>query len=132
MPDQDVCYHGRLGESLTEQRLRRFGREGGYLTRESNIQEGFFILSVFVKGEAIHRVAPNKDDLIKKQSLEEATLILSELILAKEDCCEPLSPGFCASHSDPINKERSNAKHAVILMRIKKKLQDHERTYYVR
>ena len=90
------------------------------MTRESNIQEGFFILSVFVKGEVIHRVAPNKDGLIKKQSFEEATLILSELILAKEDCCEPLSPGFCASHSDPIEKERSNAKHAVILMKIKR------------
>ena len=43
-------------------------------------------MSTFVKGEAIHRVAPNKDGLIKKQSLDEATLVLSELILAKEEC----------------------------------------------
>ena len=94
MPDISDCYHGRIGASLAEQRLRRYGKDGGYLTRESNIQQGFFILSTFVKGEAIHRVAPNKDGLIKKQSLDEATLVLSELILAKEECSNPLSPGF--------------------------------------
>ena len=132
MPFQDISHHGRLGKSLTEQRLRRFGREDGYLTRESNIQEGFFILSVFVKGEVIHRVAPNKDGLIKKQSFEEATLILSELILAKEDCREPLSPGFCAGHSDPIEKESSKCKACSYSNENKKKLQDHERTHYVR
>ena len=40
--------------SLTEQRFRRFGREGGFLTCESNIniKQGFFLVSVFVKGEA--------------------------------------------------------------------------------
>ena len=62
------------------------------ITGASNIQEGFFILSVFVKGKVIHRVATNKDGLIMNQSLDEATLYLSELILAKEDCFEPLQP----------------------------------------
>ena len=31
------------------------------------------------------RVAPNKDGLVKKQSFDEATVVLSELILAKEE-----------------------------------------------
>ena len=70
------CYHGRLGVSLAEQRLRHFGKEGGFLTRESNIKQGFFILSVFVKGDFVHRVALNKDGLIKKQSLDEANVVL--------------------------------------------------------
>ena len=95
------CYHGRLGVSLAEQRLRRFGKEGGFLTRESNIKQGFFILSVFVKGDIIHRVTPNKDGLIKKQSFDGADVVLNDLIQAKEECSEPLSPGFCAGHSDP-------------------------------
>ena len=78
------CYHGRLGVSLAEQRLRRFGKEGGFLTRESNIKQGFFILSVFVKGDIIHRVAPNKDGLIKKQSFDEASVVLNDLIQSSQ------------------------------------------------
>ena len=56
MPDISDCYHGRIEASLAEQRLRRFGKDRGYLDRVSNVQPGFFILSVFVKGEVIHRV----------------------------------------------------------------------------
>ena len=132
MHDSSNCYHGRVGVSLTEQRLRRFGKEGGFLTRESNIQPGFYILSVFVKGEVIHRVAPNKDGLIKKQSFEEATLVLSELILAKEDCSVPLSPGFCSGYSDPVEIGSSRCKACSYSNENKKKLQDHERTHYIR
>ena len=52
MPEISDCYHGRIEASLAEQRLRRFGKDRGYLERVSNVQPGFFILSVFVKGEA--------------------------------------------------------------------------------
>ena len=61
MPDISDRYNGRIEASLAEQRLRRFGKDRGYLDRVSNVQPGFFILSVFVKGEVIHRVGPNKD-----------------------------------------------------------------------
>ena len=72
------CYHGRQGGSLAEQRLRRFGKEGGFLIRESYIEQGFFVLSVFAKGDIVHRVAPNKDGLIKKQSFDEASVVLND------------------------------------------------------
>ena len=132
MPDISDCYHGRIGASLAEQRLRRFGKDGGYLARESNVQPGFFVLSVFVKGEVIHRVVPNKDGQTKKQSFDEATLVLSELILAKEECSEPLSPGFCSGYSDPIDNDRSKCKACTYSNEEKKKLQDHEQTHYLR
>ena len=75
MPDiVSDCYNGRLGVSLTEQRLKRFGKEGSFLTKESNIKPVFYVLSIFRTGEIIHRVAPNKDGLIKKQSFDEATV----------------------------------------------------------
>ena len=96
------CYHGRLGVSLAEQRLRRFGKEGGFLTRESNIKQGFFVLSVFVKGDIVHRVAPNKDGLIKGQSLDEASVVLNDLIQAKEECSEPLSSALRIVHALPL------------------------------
>ena len=126
------CYHGRLGVSLAEQRLRRFGKEGGFLTRESNIKQGFFISSVFVKGDIIHRVTPNKDGLIKKQSFDEADVVLNDLIQAKEECSEPLSPGFCAGHSDPVEEGSSKCRACNYTNENKKKLQDHEQSHYVR
>ena len=42
------------------------------------------MLSIFRRGEIIHRVAPNKDGLIKKQSCDEATVQWC-LILAKDE-----------------------------------------------
>ena len=94
----DDCYHGRLGVSLAEQRLRRFGKEGGFLTRESNIKQGFFVLSVFVKGDIVHRVAPNKDGLIKKQSFDEASVVLNDLIQSSQ----VISKESGRKSSDPV------------------------------
>ena len=55
LPDDiSDCYHERIGASLAEQKLRQFGKDGGNLARESNVQLGFFMLSAFVKGEVIH------------------------------------------------------------------------------
>ena len=33
------CYHDSLGVSLAEERLRKFGQEGGYLTRQSDVNQ---------------------------------------------------------------------------------------------
>ena len=92
------CYHGRLGVSLAEQRLRCFGKEGGFLTRESNIKQGFFVLSVFVKGDIVHRVALNKYGLIKKQSFDEASVVLNDLIQSSQ----VISKESGRKSSDPV------------------------------
>ena len=56
--------------SLVEERLRKFGKEGGYLTRKSNVKPGFFILSFIEKGKPVHKVAPNKVGKSFKQSFK--------------------------------------------------------------
>ena len=50
------CYHDSLGVSLAEERLRKFGQEGGYLTRQSDVKAGFFILSVIETSFTSNRV----------------------------------------------------------------------------
>ena len=53
MPVSD-SYHDFLGVSLAEERLRKFGQDGGYLTRQSDVKPGVFILSVIEKGVIVH------------------------------------------------------------------------------
>merc|ERR1711911_285941 len=85
-----------------------------------------------VKGDVIHRVVPNKDGLAKKQSFDEASLVLSEVILAKEECSVPLGPGFCSGYCDPIENDRSKCKACSYSNDEKKKLQDHKQPHYLR
>ena len=67
----------------------------------------------------------------KKQSFDEATLVLSKLILAKKDCSEPLSPGFCSGYCVPIENYRSKCKACSYSNDEKKKLQDPEQRHYL-
>ena len=93
MPYQDInCYHGSLGVSEAEDIIRMSGEERGYLTRQSIIRPGFFILSFREKGKVLHHVAPNREGKYNKQTYDEAVLVLNEMILAKEECEEPLIP----------------------------------------
>ena len=64
------CYHDSLRVSLAEERLRKFGQEGGYLTRQSNVKTEFFNLSFIEKGKCVHQVAPNKNGKFFKQTYD--------------------------------------------------------------
>ena len=66
------CYHDCLGVILAEERLRKFGQDGGYLTRQSDVKPGFFILSVIEKGVIIHQVVSKKNGKLFKQTFDEA------------------------------------------------------------
>ena len=92
MPVNSDCYHGFLGVQEAEDIIRKSGHEKGYLTRQSVVRPGFFILSFREKGKIIHHVAPNKEGKYNKQSYDAAESVLDEMILGKEECEEPLSP----------------------------------------
>ena len=92
MPDNSDCYHGFPGVSKAENRIRKSGQERGFLTRQSIKRPGFFILSFREKGKVLHHVAPNREGKYNKQTYDEAVQVLNEMILAKEECEEPLIP----------------------------------------
>ena len=60
------CYHGYLGESQAEDRLRRSGEGKGYLTRQSDVKPGFFIVTFLERGKIVHQIAPNKEGKYNK------------------------------------------------------------------
>ena len=92
MPVTSNCYHGFLGVQEAEVIIRKSGQERGYLTRQSIIRPGFFILSFQEKGKVIHHVAPNQDGKYKGQIYDDAERVLNEMILGREECEKPLSP----------------------------------------
>ena len=92
MPVNSNSYHGFLGVREAEDVISKSGKERGYLTRQSVIKPGFFILSFQEKGIIVHQVAPNKKGKYNKQIYDEAESILNEMILSKEECDKPLSP----------------------------------------
>ena len=85
MPVTSNCYHGFLGVQEAEVIIRKSGQEQerGYLTRQSIIRPGFFILSFQEKGKVIHHVAPNQDGKYKGQIYDDAERVLNEMIPRK-------------------------------------------------
>ena len=79
-------YHGFLGECQAEDRLRRSGKDRGFLIRQSVVRPGFFILTYFDKGRVFHQVAPNSDGKYNKQSFDQAITVLEETIACKDQC----------------------------------------------
>ena len=125
------CYHDCLGVILAEDRLQKFGQEGGYLTRQSDVKPGFFILSVIEKEVIIHQVAPNKNGKFFKQTFDEAAISLEEMIQIKVECEHPVPPS-AGDIVSPVEKEPSKCKACSFTNENLKKVQDHERTHYVR
>ena len=110
------------------------GEERGYLTRQSIIRPGFFILSFQEGGNFIHHVAPNREGKYNKQTYDEAALVLSEMILAKEECEEPLSPTNGVIYESRPCPENQNTKCKACRYTNEnaRRLSDHEKVHYVR
>ena len=54
------CHQGVMGHKVAEERLRESQKEFAYLTRESDIKRGRFIVSNLTKtGSVKHTVIPN-------------------------------------------------------------------------
>ena len=67
-PIFDKCYHGSISTQQAEDRLRTVGMESSYLTIESNLQSGRFILSSISNGNIKHSLVPDLDGNNKKQA----------------------------------------------------------------
>ena len=66
-PIFDQCYHGPVSAQQAEDRLRSVSKDSSYLTRESDLQGGRFILSSISNGKIKHFVVPDRDGNNKKQ-----------------------------------------------------------------
>ena len=89
------CHQGVMGHKLAEDRLRGSNKEFVYLTRESDIKKGKFILSTLTAGSGSsvkHTVAPNPSARKHVQSLEEASEVLEKMILSNKDCLNTIPP----------------------------------------
>ena len=54
-----LSYHGFLGATEAEDIIRMSGAERGYLTRQSVVKPGFYILSFQEGGKILHHIAYN-------------------------------------------------------------------------
>ena len=115
MPVTSNCYHGFLGVQEAEVIIRKSGQERGYLTRQSIIRPGFFILSFQEKGKVIHHVAPNQDGKYKRQIYDDAERVLNEMILGREECEKPLSPQNGPVSEAPPSQNIQNPPRSVFL-----------------
>ena len=87
------CQQGVLGHKVAEERLRESQKEFAYLTRESNIKRGRFIVSNLTKtGSVKHTVIPNSSSKKNYVNLEEASEVLEKVILSMEDCVHSIPP----------------------------------------
>ena len=133
MPVTSNCYHGFLGVQEAEVIIRKSGQEQGYLTRQSIIRPGFFILSFQEKGKVIHHVAPNQDGKYKGQIYDDAERVLNEMILGREECEKPLSPqnGPILEAPPPQDNQDKKCKACSSTNDSRRKLSDHEKVHYV-
>ena len=90
------CFQGVIGAKATEVRLREINKEFTYLTRESDIKKGKFILSWLSKdGLVKHTTTPNPSARNNFKKLEDALPILENMILSNDDCVHPIPPRDC-------------------------------------
>ena len=87
------CHQGVMGHKVAEERLRESNKEFAYLTRESDIMKGRFIVSNLTKiGSVKHTVVSNSSAKKNYVNLEEASEVLEKVILSMEDCVNAIPP----------------------------------------
>ena len=103
-PIFDKCYHGSISAQQAEDRLRSACKESSYLTRESDLKRGQFILSTISKGNIVnHFFVPDCDGKNKKQSsFTEAKSDIERLVLSRDDCCHPVPPPWTISDGGTV------------------------------
>ena len=88
-------FHGILTPSHTQQRLQSYDREGAYLLRESCVKAGIFVLSRFKDSSVIHLAVPNKNGKFARQTFEEASESVEDIV----NSCE----GYLLSPPSPCS-----------------------------
>ena len=91
------------GFKEAEIRLRENNQDFTYLTRESDIKKGKFILSWLSKDGSIkHTTPPNPSAKNNFKKLDEAFAVMEKMILSNDECVHPIPPGDCntTEHGD--------------------------------
>ena len=96
--DKIDYYHGCLGVTEAERRLRESGEHGAYLVRMSDVQENRFIISSINHSSVAHILSPNGDGKFLKQTFDEASPIIMDIVQNCEGYIYPLAP------SGPLKK----------------------------
>ena len=80
-----------IGSKEAETRLRGINEDFTFLTRESDIKKGKFILSWLTKdGSVKHTTAPNPSARNNFKTMEEALTVLEKMILSNDECVNPV------------------------------------------
>ena len=94
-----------MGFKAAGNRLRETNMDFSFLTRESDIKKGKFILSWLTKdGSVKHTAAPNPLARNNFQKLEEALSVLEQMIESNDECVYKVPPRD-SDISDENNKE---------------------------
>ena len=89
-------HHQVLGVSQAQERIRSFDKEGAYLLRESCVKAGIFVLSLLKDSSVIHLAVPNKNGKFARQTFEEASESVEDIVNSSEGyLLSPPSP--CSS-----------------------------------
>ena len=92
------CYQGMIGSRV---RLREIDKDFTYLTRESDIKRGKFILSWLSKDGSIkHTFAPNPSARKNFKKLDEALPVMEKMILSNDECVHPVPPSDCNTSNE--------------------------------
>ena len=112
------CYQGVTGFKEAEIRLRENNQDFTYLTRESDIKKGKFILSWLSKdGSVKHTTAPNPSAKNNFKKLDEALAVMEKMILSNDECVHPIPPGDCntTEHGDGEMESNKQVKFKLAL-----------------
>ena len=128
-----------MGFKAAETRLRETNMDFSFLTRESDIKKGKFILSWLAKdGSVMHTAAPIPSARNNFQKLEEALSMLEQMIESNDECVNPVPP-----RGNDISDENNNSvdyespsEHACYACEFVaghlRELRDHERKHTVK
>ena len=82
----EACYQGIMGHKAAEERLREVGADS-YLTRESDIKKGKFVLSFLSKTGAVkHSVLRNPAFRKEFKTIKEGSEVMEKMILTNDEC----------------------------------------------
>ena len=108
-------YHGCLGVTEAERRLRDSGEDGAYLLRESDVKEGMFVISSINDASITHFVVPKSDGKFLKQTYEKATHLIVQVVNSIEGYLYPVRP------LSPLMKFDIRAMEQMLLLQLLKR-----------
>ena len=126
-------YHGCLGVSEAEKRLRDSGEDGAYLLRESDVKKGIFVISSINDSSIAHFFPSNCDGKFLRQTYEEASQIVGDIVETSKCYIFPVTPAAGSLKKLDIKSESLDKRSTCYCCRFTsedhKILEKHKRTH---